>query len=1042
MLAKKTKRAVAILMALSLCFGTMGTAAMAVEGTHEHNRIDCATCGGDHQVEATVTCPACKGEQDVPMIDCTRCDGTGTVYGMDWDTPCPNNGEACSGCEDCIMGYAKIPMTCTTCGGAGQVIDPNAQVCETCGGKGAIQQTEACPDCTDGTVPCTGEFVGEVTTAATCVAEGEMTYSCAVCEASYTETIPVDETAHQWGESVAVEGKEPTCVADGEGARTCALCGKEEAVVMPATGQHTYGDDLKCTVCDADEPADADTAAAIALLEALPAAEDVTAADQAAIEAARAAYDALNDHQKLFVTETVLARLTSAETALSAALVAQADALLAAVPENPASDLGAAFAAYSAVSALSEAEKAQLTQSDKLAALNAYMKNLDLYSYFRAGDSSPGAWVVYDTTVNVAAPKGIEFSSNPAKFDFVKGTANLDRISRYLPSGCTMDAAFQMPAGLKNAAEDLADGQEIIVTIQSSLTASVSSYDVYFVSGDSSSDTSALVQETELNNGTLVIRLNNQNCQKLSYIALTRSIEYTDGYTTPTTAANSYAPADRAPSSEGITYGYRVEDGVRGVVTVTIPEGYTGDTVNINMAVIREVFGQLSVGIEENGQIVAGGYENSEAMVGKEFIQPGDALPYRIEIVNLSGQKYAYQSGSLWMDVAQMENYIGYVDAAGAYPAFDGSSQTFAVYRTWNKALTALLDTSETLDDATINAALQAIYPNEDSIAVNLPHYYLDYYNFAYNTNAATLEELPADALFDLFGGERDTAGTVDGQAVYSRETLPELNNLAYNFFYTRAFQLDQSDIAASDYATSAGAVMAGQNTVLDTKAAAAWDELSADTSAPAAMEFTMRPAGPLWNAYMRYPVACDVGFTLEEVVDYVPSYNYYHVTVNYYDKVTGEKIATSYVSPNRLEGSRYDATEYDAIDIAGYIYDSTDGDPLSGVLNSNKVINVYYVKENDIPDDDTPTTDLPDEPDEGGETDIPDDNTPTGDLPDLPGDGGEVDIDDGDTPTGNLPQTGTMADSTMNTIGMLLLAMSMATAGAAGILWLKKSRR
>ena len=172
------------------------------------------------------------------------------------------------------------------------------------------------------------------------------------------------------------------------------------------------------------------------------------------------------------------------------------------------------------------------------------------------------------------------------------------------------------------------------------------------------------------------------------------------------------------------------------------------------------------------------------------------------------------------------------------------------------------------------------------------------------------------------------------------------------------------------------------------------------------------------------------------------PSYDFYTVTVNYYDKDTGEKIATSYVSPSRIEGSRYDVTDYDAIDIAGYIYDSTDGDPLSGVLNSNKVINVYYVKENDIPDDDTPTTDLPDEPDEGGETDIPDDNTPTGDLPDLPGDGGEVDIDDGDTPTGNLPQTGTMADSTMNTIGMLLLAMSMATAGAAGILWLKKSRR
>ena len=104
-------------------------------------------------------------------------------------------------------------------------------------------------------------------------------------------------------------------------------------------------------------------------------------------------------------------------------------------------------------------------------------------------------------------------------------------------------------------------------------------------------------------------------------------------------------------------------------------------------------------------------------------------------------------------------------------------------------------------------------------------------------------------------------------------------------------------------------------------------------------------------------------------------SYDYYTVTVNYLDKETGEKISASYVSPSRIEGSRYDVTDYDAIAIDGYTYDSTSGDALTGILNSNKVVNVYYVaEETDIDDDDTPTTDLPDEPDEGGETDIPDD--------------------------------------------------------------------
>ncbi len=1033
MLAKKTKRAVAILMALSLCFGTMGTAAMAVEGTHEHNPINCGTCGGDHQVEVTVTCPACKGEQDVPMVSCEDCDGTGTVYGWNWDTPCPNNGFACNGCDACVSGYAKIPMTCDACGGTGKVIDPSAEVCETCGGKGTIQQLADCTDCTDGTVACTGEFAGEVTQAATCKDTGVMTYTCDACGASYTETIPVDETAHQWGEPVAVEDKAPTCGADGTGIRTCALCGKTEEVAMPATGQHTYGDDLKCTVCGAAEPADEDTAAAIALLEALPAAENVTAADQAAIKDARTAYDALADRQKLFVSEDLVAALTAAESALSAALVAQADALLAAVPENVAGDVWTVLSAYRAVSALSQEQKDQLANTGKLTAVEAYMSGKEVFFYSISG-----------TDFAICAPAGKLTQSN-ARIRAIRGSMDLDRLAAKLPQGSTLDAAYQMMDyyGIVNTVKALADGQEVVMAFRSELTQSLSKCSVYFVEGTFSSDKASGLIPSQLQNGSLVITLTKDNytdTRKVAFVAFARSMEYTDGsYTIPSTAANSYVPAEHAASSDGITYGYKVEGNAR-VITVTIPADYTGDTVNVNMAAIREVFGELSGGFVENGQVVAGGYKDGAAMTGKSPIVPGQTLPYRIEIINLSGQKYTYQSGSLWMDVAELEAYNGYAAATGIYPLFDGGDQMFVVYRTWNKALSALLDTSETLDDATINAALQVIYQNEEAIEVNLPHYYLDYYNFLYNTSAKTLEELPDEAIMDLFDGYRDTVSIVTGQTVYSRETLPELNNLAYNYFYTHGLQLDQSDFWASDYATSAGAVMAGKNTGLDTKAAAAWNSLTGNTDVAAALDLSVTPTFLLGNSYMRYPIACDMGFTLNKVVDYVPSYDYYHVTVNYYDKDTSEKIANSYVSPSQIEGSRYDVTEYDAIAIDGYTYDSTSGDALSGVLNSNKVINVYYVaEETDIDDGDTPTTDLPEDP---GETDIDDGDTPTGDLPDLPGEGGEeVDIGEGDVPTGNLPQTGTMADSTMSTIGMLLLALSVTTAGAAAVLWLKKAR-
>ena len=180
------------------------------------------------------------------------------------------------------------------------------------------------------------------------------------------------------------------------------------------------------------------------------------------------------------------------------------------------------------------------------------------------------------------------------------------------------------------------------------------------------------------------------------------------------------------------------------------------------------------------------------------------------------------------------------------------------------------------------------------------------------------------------------------------------------------------------------------------------------------------------------------------------PSYDYYRVTVNYLDRADGSKIAESYTSPSRMESSRYDVSEYDAIAINGYTYDATEGDPVSGVLNGNKTVNVYYVAdETDIDDGDTPTTDLPDVPGEGGgETDIGDGETPTTDLPGTgdtgsTGDGSETDIEDGQTPTGNLPQTGTQAQISMARVALSVMALtaSLAAAGLALLLF-RKSRK
>ena len=196
---------------------------------------------------------------------------------------------------------------------------------------------------------------------------------------------------------------------------------------------------------------------------------------------------------------------------------------------------------------------------------------------------------------------------------------------------------------------------------------------------------------------------------------------------------------------------------------------------------------------------------------------------------------------------------------------------------------------------------------------------------------------------------------------------------------------------------------------------------------------------------------------TPEPTPDPGPTYNYYRVTVNYLDRADGSKIAESYVSPSHIQGYSYDVSAYDAIAIDGYTYDATEGDPVTGTLNSNKTINVYYMAdETEIDDGDTPTSDLPDLPGEGGEVDIDDGQTPTSDLPDT-GDSGnsgntgdtgtdisdEVEIVDEGTPTGSLPQTGTLVQTsaTRVALGILALTASLMAAGLAVVLF-RKSRK
>ena len=123
----------------------------------------------------------------------------------------------------------------------------------------------------------------------------------------------------------------------------------------------------------------------VVVINALPAAADVTTANKDAIEAARTAYDALTAEQKTAVGTDALEKLTAAEAALAVAEVkATINALPAAdtVSENDKDAINAARAAYDALTT----EQKAAFPADVLAKLTAAEAALAIASLPAAAD--------------------------------------------------------------------------------------------------------------------------------------------------------------------------------------------------------------------------------------------------------------------------------------------------------------------------------------------------------------------------------------------------------------------------------------------------------------------------------------------------------------------------------------------------------------------------------------------------------------------------------------------------------------------------------
>ena len=131
-----------------------------------------------------------------------------------------------------------------------------------------------------------------------------------------TATVAPDNATDK---TVVWTSSDPTVATVADGVVTAVAAGTATITATATNGTDDTADDktATCTITVTDPDQEA-ADAVLVLFDALPAADAVTVDNKAAIEAARAAYDALTDDQKALVAPEDLAKLTAAEEALAA----------------------------------------------------------------------------------------------------------------------------------------------------------------------------------------------------------------------------------------------------------------------------------------------------------------------------------------------------------------------------------------------------------------------------------------------------------------------------------------------------------------------------------------------------------------------------------------------------------------------------------------------------------------------------------------------------------------------------------------------------
>lgn len=191
--------------------------------------------------ERLFTCKDCGATrtEGIPMLEKTwhkgetvapTCESGGyTVYICDQDESLTEQRD-----QTAALGHdwgEGIITTAATC-------DADGERSYTCARDGAVK-TEV--------IPALGHDWGEgvVTTAATCTTDGERTYTCAH-DAAHTKTEAIPATGHSYDAGVVT--KEPTYEEDGMRTYTCASCGDTYTEVIPAK-QYTFTETVIAPTC-------------------------------------------------------------------------------------------------------------------------------------------------------------------------------------------------------------------------------------------------------------------------------------------------------------------------------------------------------------------------------------------------------------------------------------------------------------------------------------------------------------------------------------------------------------------------------------------------------------------------------------------------------------------------------------------------------------------------------------------------------------------------------------------------------------------------